>query len=279
MLCSKSFVSNQSQAILNQVWLVRTIDGCRRDEGEAIVRRLMNPESTAYYPGMVATDPEVREPNPWESPPSSGLLDKGLPSASEVPSRPEAAVQTCQVSDESLLDQVSEGRKDALSILFVRHAPRVLNVAKRILKDDSEAEDLLQELFLFLYEKAHLFDRERSSASSWIIQMTYHRAIDRRRYLGVRQHYALQNVNPEHHSAAYGQVSIDEVAGRALLSKLREELSTEQLQTLELHFFEGYTFHEIAKKTGQSYGNVRHHYYRSLERLRSFVFAGKQSTR
>jgi RNA polymerase sigma-70 factor (ECF subfamily) len=44
---------------------------------------------------------------------------------------------------------------------------------------------------------------------------------------------------------------------------------------LELHLFEGYTFREIAERTGQTFGNVRHHYYRSLERLRSYIFEGK----
>jgi RNA polymerase sigma-70 factor (ECF subfamily) len=60
-----------------------------------------------------------------------------------------------------------------------------------------------------------------------------------------------------------------------LLNRLREQLSAEQRQTLELHFFEGYTFHEIAEKTGQTFGNVRNHYYRGLERLRSCVFPEK----
>jgi RNA polymerase sigma-70 factor (ECF subfamily) len=50
----------------------------------------------------------------------------------------------------------------------------------------------------------------------------------------------------------------------------------DQQQTLELHFFEGYSLREIAEKSGQSIGNVRHHYYRALERLRSNLFSKKQ---
>jgi RNA polymerase sigma-70 factor (ECF subfamily) len=171
--------------------------------------------------------------------------------------------------------QVSTGSKEALSILFQRHARPVFNVAQRILRDTSEAEDLLQELFLFLFQKARLFDPEKGSAASWIIQMTYHRAIDRQRYLNSRQHYNTQELKEEHVRGTNGQVSINEVAGRALLNRLREELSPEQRQILELHFLEGYSFHEIAEKTGQTFGNVRHHYYRGLERLRSYVFPGK----
>ncbi|WP_263353435.1 RNA polymerase sigma factor [Acidicapsa acidisoli] len=178
-------------------------------------------------------------------------------------------------SNEYLLLQVSGGSKEALSNLFQRHARQVFHVARRILRDDAEAEDLLQDVFLFLFQKAGTFDAKKSSAISWIIQMTYHRAIDRRRYLAFRQHYNSQELVDERQHTNEGHISIDDVAGRTLLNKLRDELSEEQRQTLELHFFEGYTFHEIAERTGQGFGNVRHHYYRGLERLRSFVFPGK----
>src|ERR1700733_9562306 len=67
-------------------------------------------------------------------------------------------------SDENLLVQVSRGEKAALSVLFQRHARAVYNVSRRILKDDSEAEDLLQELFLFIFQKAQTFDPAKSSA-------------------------------------------------------------------------------------------------------------------
>jgi RNA polymerase sigma-70 factor (ECF subfamily) len=178
-------------------------------------------------------------------------------------------------SDEDLLLQISRGGREALSILFQRHARRIFNVARRILRDDAEAEDLLQDFFLFLFQKAGTFDRKKSSAISWIIQMAYHRAIDRRRFLTFRQHYNSQELDEDRQHGNGGQISINDVAARALLGKLRDELSEEQRQTLELHFFEGYTFHEIADRTGQAFGNVRHQYYRGLEKLRSFVFPEK----
>jgi RNA polymerase sigma-70 factor (ECF subfamily) len=180
-------------------------------------------------------------------------------------------------SDEDLLLQVGNGSKEALSILFQRHARSVFNVARRILKDNSEAEDLLQELFLFVFQKARLFDARKGAAAPWIIQMTYHRAIDRRRYLHCRQHYNAQELDEERLHASNGQVSINEIAGRELLDRFRAQLSAEQRQTLELHFFEGYSFQEIAVKTGRTIGNVRNHYYRGLERLRSHVFPEKHA--
>jgi RNA polymerase sigma-70 factor, ECF subfamily len=68
-----------------------------------------------------------------------------------------------------------------------------------------------------------------------------------------------------------GQLPANAIVGSTLLNRLRQELSAEQWQTLELHFFEGYSFYEIADKTGQTFGNVRNHYHRGLERLRFLV--------
>ncbi|RXH58218.1 hypothetical protein GRAN_1528 [Granulicella sibirica] len=53
-------------------------------------------------------------------------------------------------------------------------------------------------------------------------------------------------------------------------------MTADQQQTLELHLFEGYSLREIAEKNGQTLGNVKHHYYRALERLRSHLFSQKR---
>jgi RNA polymerase sigma-70 factor, ECF subfamily len=229
----------------------------------------MNREATAFLGNTIPTEVGRDTPTPkarLQVKESSGHV--GAPT-----------IVTFESSDEDLLLQVSNGKKEALSILFQRHARAVHSVARRILKDDSEAEDLLQELFLFIFQKAKSFDATKGSGTSWIIQMAYHRAIDRRRYLGSRHHYNNQELDENRLVSHRGQTSINELAGRDLLEKLRTELSSEQVQTLELHFFEGYSFHEIAEKTGQTFGNVRNHYYRGLERLRSHIFPGKKSAK
>jgi len=188
----------------------------------------------------------------------------------------ESLLQT-NVSDDSLLIEVGEGSKDALSLLFTRHGRAVLNVAWRILRDDSEAADLRQEVFLYLFQRAKFFDPQKGSATSWIMQVTYHRAIDRRRYLTARQHYRVQELDEQSIQTTTGEPSTDNVDGKSILIDLRECLTTDQQRTLELHFFEGYSFREIADRSGQSVGNIRHHYYRALDRLRSNLFSKKRS--
>jgi RNA polymerase sigma-70 factor (ECF subfamily) len=174
-----------------------------------------------------------------------------------------------------LLSEVGEGSKEALGILFRRHQRTVSNVVLRILKDASEAEDLCQEVFIFVFQRAKLFDASKGTAISWIIQIAYHRAINRRQYLTVRQHYDAHELEEQHLGPDNRRLFVDAVVAKAFLNRLREQVSIEQRQTLELHFFDGYSFREIAGKTGQTLGNVRNHYYRGLERLRACVFPQK----
>ena len=180
-------------------------------------------------------------------------------------------------TDESLMGEVARGSKEALGILFRRYRHTVLNVVRRILRDACEAEDLCQDVFLLLFQKAKLFDASKGTASSWIIQIAYHRAMNRRQYLAHRQHYNTQELDEEQVSGVRQPLFIDQITARNLLNRLREQLSEEQRETLELHLFEGYSLREIAEKTNQTLGNVRHHFYRGLERLRSNLFPQKDT--
>jgi RNA polymerase sigma-70 factor (ECF subfamily) len=181
-------------------------------------------------------------------------------------------------SDESLIARICTGDRDALAALFERYARLTRTVASRILGDLTEAEDLVQDLFLFIQRKCAIFDSSKSTARSWIVQMAYHRALDRRRYLKARQFYIKASVE-ENDVHAVGtpttesDYSAEVVFGRNGLEKILSLLSPDQRETLRLHFFEGYTFTEISEKLGQPLGNVRHHYYRALQKLRQQMFA------
>ena len=185
---------------------------------------------------------------------------------------------TRELSDEVLLTQLAEGNQEALGGLFERYARVVRGVAARILRDAAEAEDLVQDLFLFLQRRCAIFDSSKSSARSWIVQMTYHRAIERRRYLATRRFYSHTEVgNTASHvvgnPTGQNDYSAEAVFGRNGLNKVFESLSEDQRETLRLHFFDGYTLLEISQKLGQPLGNVRHHYYRGLDKLRKQMFA------
>ena len=190
-----------------------------------------------------------------------------------------AKVGTEDTADEVLLGRVRDGLKDALSALFRRHDRAVRKVAYRILRDDGEADDVVQEVFLFIFRKAGLYDAARGEASSWIIHVAYHRAFDRRRYLNSRRFYTnmelmdrdLDVADPQRQVPHY-EKSIEGVLGKRAMAQFSSRLTPEQQETIQLFFFEGYALKEISERTGRSLVNVRSHYYRGLERLRQYVF-------
>jgi RNA polymerase sigma-70 factor, ECF subfamily len=187
-----------------------------------------------------------------------------------------------EVPDESLLALVSGGDREALATLFLRYARIVRGLAYRVLRDTSEADDLLQDIFLLVHRLCGAYDSSKGSARFWILQMTYRRAISRRRYLTSRHFYnsvdiedlaeTLKDLRTEKDRC---ETSLAGLLGAERMEQAFEALSEGQRQTLRLHFFEGYTLEEIAVKLGQSRGNIKHHYFRGLDRLRKQVFGGK----
>ena len=199
--------------------------------------------------------------------PLSGLVNAGS-------SKTEARPVSSDPADELLLGRIANQDKEALAALFQRHAALVRGIGNRILRDTGEAEDLVQEVFLYLYRKAALFDRAKSSARSWIVQVTYYQAMARRRYL-LQRHCRAPLRRPDGPVDSYTPVPMqwdypeEAFYNSALVSEIWETLTNSQRETLRLHFFEGYSLSEISVKLGEPLGNVRHHYYRGLDRLRS----------
>ncbi|MBW8870231.1 MAG: hypothetical protein JF563_05580, partial [Acidobacteriales bacterium] len=128
-------------------------------------------------------------------------------------------------SDENLLTAVAKGSKDALTILFRRHGRAVWTIAWKVLRDDAEAADLRQDVFLHLFERAKLYDPKKGSAISWILQITYHCAIDRRRFLSCRHHYRMEELDGGQFPAIGLPSEIDKIDGRAILDDLQRHLS------------------------------------------------------
>ena len=112
----------------------------------------------------------------------------------------------------------------------------------------------------------------------WLIR----RALSRRRYLTSRHFYTQLDIEdaidrgeePRTDSSRLDEL-IDQHSAARNLEEIFQTLSENQRQTLRLFFIEGYTFDEIAAKLGQSRGNVKHHYFRGLEKLRKELFGSK----
>lgn len=183
-------------------------------------------------------------------------------------------------SDEALMASICNGEKEALGLLFRRYARIVRAVVYRVLRDPSEADDLLQDIFVLIHRFAKTFDSSKASVQFWIVQMTYRRAISRRQYLNSRHFYTSVELDEELIQTTVpglrgADASLDQRLAELDLEKLFGSLTDDQQKTLRLHFIEGYTLDEIAKMLGQTKGNIRHHSFRGLERLRKLIFGGE----
>jgi RNA polymerase sigma-70 factor (ECF subfamily) len=240
----------------------------------------------AYFPDALASTPETLGLGHCAPEISLQLLDE-VQSTSDLPAHTVATVvPNVEISDELLLEQVREGAKEALGVLFRRHARAVRNVASRILRNEAEADDLVQEVFLFIFRKAALFDATQGAARSWIFQVAYHRAFDRRRYLNSRHFYTSQDLEETGRLLAdprdelpFHELSMEGILGKQLTARLNARLTPEQQETIRLFFFEGHALKEIAQLTGRSLVNVRSHYYRGLARLRKYVLSEKMRSK
>jgi RNA polymerase sigma-70 factor (ECF subfamily) len=187
-----------------------------------------------------------------------------------------------EILDEVLMAQLCQGNREALAILFRRHARTVRSIAYRAVRDAAEADDLVQDIFLLVHRDSSAFDSAKGSARAWILQIAHRRAISRHRYLSSRHFYNQVDLDDVTGELGDPQVaarqlghSIDEIFGEAGFQRAFGELSSNQRETLRLHFFEGYSLAEIAARLGQSRGNIKHHYFRGLEKLRKQLFPGK----
>jgi RNA polymerase sigma-70 factor (ECF subfamily) len=172
------------------------------------------------------------------------------------------------------MTQLQAGADDALTVLFERYHSLVFNIAFKIVRDPGEAEDVMQNVFLEIYRAVARFDPAKGSTKVWLLQYAYHRAINRRQYLNARNFYTQKSVEDlgpflsEEHSilGRYAPAEVNRLLQQALAT-----LGKPQKQVIELASYEGLSMNEIADRTGDSLSNVRHHYYRGLQKLRFFV--------
>ena len=181
-------------------------------------------------------------------------------------------------SDEDLMARLQSNDPTALEYLFDRYCRLVLRIARSIVRDPGEAEDVVQDSFFYVYKKSALFDGSKGSVKNWILQIALHRALDRKSHLARRRFYAGTDLGSLD-DILVGETDLDREIGAKLdreqLRKAFDQLPEVQRLTLELFYFEGLDLREISRKLQESLGNTRHHFYRGLERLRKNAFVRK----
>ena len=172
--------------------------------------------------------------------------------------------------DAALVQQVAGGDESALGELYDRYSGLLLALSRRILIDSSDAEEILQEVFLQVWNQAERYDRRRSSVSTWLVLITRSRSIDRLRSRQVKDRTltSMQQENRRQHTSPEGMGAVLLDQRRQRLRQEMLELPSEQRQVLELAFFKGMTQSEIAGDTGIPLGTVKTRTLLAMKKLR-----------
>ena len=176
-------------------------------------------------------------------------------------------------ADADLLQRVARDDRAAFEELYERFSRPLYAIALRILQDAAEAQDIVQDVFLSLWEKAGAYETTRGSAFAWAVTLTRNRAIDRVR-MRARRAELLTQTTDEDAGLKPGSTGPDSAA--KLLSKehasaLRAAVASlppEQKQAVDLAFYGGFTQQEIATKLSEPLGTVKARIRRGLLKLR-----------
>lgn len=182
--------------------------------------------------------------------------------------------------DRGLIARIQGRDADALALLYDRFSARLMGLAQRILGDTGEAEEVLQEVFLWVWKSAGAFDPSRGTVLAWLLVATRSRSIDRLRTRRPAQRAGLRAVEVVPDTPSREDVEADSAGKQweALCRSAIAELPDEQRRALELAYFDGLTHQEISEKTSTPLGTVKTRVRLGLmklrERIRPYLSSG-----
>lgn len=183
---------------------------------------------------------------------------------------PELSSQTSDGgTPEALLASVALGSREAFEALYRRTSAKLFGICLRVLPERAEAEDVLQEVFAAIWQKAAQYDAGRASAMAWLAMIARNRAIDRLRTQPARARTAVIDLA----SLADPQSGPPDAAERAAdcerLDHCLRELDTRPRMLIRAAFFDGATYEELAARSGSPLGSVKSWIRRGLLQLRA----------
>jgi RNA polymerase sigma-70 factor (ECF subfamily) len=168
-----------------------------------------------------------------------------------------------------LLLAVARGDELSFARVYDRYGPILLGLLLRILRSRAEAEDVLQEVFLQVWQRAHSFDPARGRAFTWLVTLARSRAIDRLRSVDSRERAARASVEeaPPTVSGEWADTAALRAERADAVRQALAELPEEQRQVLLLAYLEGMSQSEIAAAKNQPLGTVKTRTRSALRKL------------
>lgn len=179
--------------------------------------------------------------------------------------------------DAELIERVARGDRTAFGALYDRYSRPLYSIALRVLNDAREAEDIVHDVFVALWNKAGGFAAERGTAFGWCVALTRNRAIDRVRARRRRGELLTQSLPADlgHDENRNGNTDSSDALWQkekaAIVRQALESLPAEQRTALQLAYFGGLTQQEIAEQLSEPLGTVKARIRRGLFRLRELL--------
>jgi RNA polymerase sigma-70 factor (ECF subfamily) len=171
-----------------------------------------------------------------------------------------------------LIRQVADQDRDAFSQLYDRFSTLVFTLAMRMLKVRSDAEDLLQEVFLQVWRQAQSYNVDRGSPEAWIINIARSRAIDKIRSIRrMERSFVLTDDPARAESGDNVESSAAESEAKLAMNSALANLPDAQRRVLELAYFDGLTQTEIATRLAEPLGTVKTRMRTGIQRLRDML--------
>ena len=176
-----------------------------------------------------------------------------------------------EVSDAQLVTSIARYSEVALAEAYRRHGGAVFGLAKRVLNNPTEAEDVTQEVFLRLWNQPDRFDAARGSLRSFLLAQAHGRAVDAVRSSSSRRAREARDAMRTADSPYDMQREVWDLAVADQVSSAMGQLPEEERRAIELAYFEGHTYREVAQLLDQPEGTVKSRIRNGMRRMRAVL--------
>jgi RNA polymerase sigma-70 factor (ECF subfamily) len=171
------------------------------------------------------------------------------------------------MSDASLVVAVGRWNEQALREIYVRHGGAVFALAKRVTRDPALAEEITQEIFVRLWKEPERFDPQRGSLRTYLLMQTHRRSVDLVRSEQARRDREEREAQLDPSRITGLSNELADLADQLAVQDALAELPREEREAIELAYFEGLTYKEVARRLEQPEGTIKTRIRTGLRRM------------